>query len=121
SGRKLAVIGDVGSGGAANVCTGGGSAAVDWDLVAALAGIRTRAERAGDTVLFDDASDPSRAAAVAARADVAIVFGYYTESEGANRQSLSLDGNGDSLVSAVADANPHTVVVLLTGGPVVMP
>jgi beta-glucosidase len=35
--------------------------------------------------------------------------------------SLSLPGNQNELVSAVAAANPHTVVVLETGGPVVMP
>jgi beta-glucosidase len=35
--------------------------------------------------------------------------------------SLSLPGNQDALVSAVAAANPHTIVVLETGGAVTMP
>lgn len=49
------------------------------------------------------------------------MFGYYREGEFADRPDLSLDGNGDALVSAVAAANPNTVVVLQTGGPVLMP
>jgi beta-glucosidase len=120
--QTIAVIGDVGQGGAANVCSGGGSAAVDCSTsVPALDGIKARAAKNGDTVLFDNGSDTASAAATAAKANVAIVFGYYTESEGSNRQSLSLDGNGDALIEAVAAANPHTVVVLETGGPATMP
>ena len=41
--------------------------------------------------------------------------------EGRDRPDLSLEGKQDQLVSAVAAANPHTVVVLKTGGPVLMP
>jgi beta-glucosidase len=61
------------------------------------------------------------AAAVAGAADVAIVFGYYTEGEFADRPTLRLDNSGDALIDAVATANPSTVVVLQTGGPVLMP
>jgi beta-glucosidase len=42
-------------------------------------------------------------------------------SEGADIANLSLPGNQDALVSAVAAANPHTIVVLETGGAVTMP
>ena len=35
--------------------------------------------------------------------------------------SLTLTGKQDDLVNAVAAANPHTVVVLETGGPALMP
>ncbi len=42
-------------------------------------------------------------------------------SEGRDAASLSLPDNQDELVSAVAAANPHTIVVLETGGPVTMP
>jgi beta-glucosidase len=122
TGQKIAVIGDVGHGGAANVCSGGGSAAVDCStMVPALDGITARAAKNGDTVVFNDGSDPASAAATARQAKVAIVFGYYTESEGSNRQSLSLDANGDDLISSVAAANPRTIVVLETGGPATMP
>jgi beta-glucosidase len=35
--------------------------------------------------------------------------------------NLSLPDNQDALVAAVADANPHTIVVIESGGPVLMP
>jgi beta-glucosidase len=43
------------------------------------------------------------------------------ESEGRDRKSLSLQPAQDELVSRVAAANSRTVVVVATGGPVVMP
>ena len=43
------------------------------------------------------------------------------ETEGSDRPSLALSGNQDALVEAVAAANPHTVVVVKSGGPVLMP
>ncbi|MFC8453291.1 glycoside hydrolase family 3 C-terminal domain-containing protein [Kitasatospora sp. NPDC057223] len=43
------------------------------------------------------------------------------ESEGFDRTTLGLPGGQDALVSAVAAANPRTVVVVNTGGPVLMP
>lgn len=52
---------------------------------------------------------------------MAIVFVYAKQGEGADRTSLSLDGNGDALITAVAAANPNTVVVLETGTAVTMP
>jgi beta-glucosidase len=53
-------------------------------------------------------------------ADRVIVFAtqWAAESEDV---SLTLPGNQDALIAAVAAANPHTVVVLETGGPVLMP
>jgi beta-glucosidase len=91
-----------------------------------LEGITARATQDGNTVIFDDGSDLTSAASTAANADVAIVFGYYLEGEGKDRPHLSLDhasvtDTGDDLVSAVAAANPNTIVVLQTGGPVLMP
>ena len=41
--------------------------------------------------------------------------------EGQDSATLSLPDNQDALVAAVAAANPNTVVVLETGGPVTMP
>jgi beta-glucosidase len=38
-----------------------------------------------------------------------------------DRTSLALPGDQDRLIAAVAEANPRTVVVLNTGGPVLMP
>ena len=50
-----------------------------------------------------------------------IVFAHDAESEGADRQTLALPGYQDALISAVAAANPRTIVVLNTGGAVLMP
>ena len=61
------------------------------------------------------------AVAAARLAKTAIVFAYDEGSEGRDRSSLSLPGNQDALIDAVAQANPHTVVVLTTGDPVLMP
>ncbi|HEU5473647.1 MAG TPA: glycoside hydrolase family 3 C-terminal domain-containing protein [Actinophytocola sp.] len=88
---------------------------------APLDAITARAAAAGGTVTYANGSDLAAAAATAADADVAIVFGYYREGEFADRPNISLDGNGDALIATVAAANPNTVVVLQTGGPVVMP
>lgn len=72
------------------------------------------------------ASDDAFAAAVEAarNADVALVFVGTTdevESEGFDRTDLLLPGRQDELVSAVAAANPRTVVIVNAGAPVEMP
>ena len=61
------------------------------------------------------------AAEAARRADVAIVFANDAQGEGMDRTSLSLPGDQDQLIDAVANANHRTIVVLNTGGPVLMP
>jgi beta-glucosidase len=43
------------------------------------------------------------------------------ESEGSDRDSMSLPGHMDALISAVSNANPSTVVVMQSGTPVGMP
>lgn len=63
----------------------------------------------------------AEAVAAARTARVAIVFAYDEGSEGRDRSSLSLPGNQDAVIAAVARANPRTVVVLTTGDPVLMP
>lgn len=72
-------------------------------------------------VEFNPGTDNAAVAAFAKTADVAIVFVNQPMSEGMDRPTLSLPDNQDALVSAVAAANPHTIVVLETGGPVSMP
>jgi beta-glucosidase len=61
------------------------------------------------------------AVAAARQAGVAIVFANDAQGEGMDRTSLSLPGDQDQLIEAVAAANKHTIVVLNTGGPVLMP
>jgi beta-glucosidase len=52
---------------------------------------------------------------------VAIVFVNQPMSEGRDAATLTLPDKQDDLVSAVAAANAHTIVVAETGGPVTMP
>ncbi len=63
----------------------------------------------------------AEAVAVAKNADVAVVFVSDPSGEGADRLHLSLPAGQDEMIAAVAAANPRTVVVLNTGGPVSMP
>ncbi len=66
----------------------------------------------------------ARAAELAARSDVAVIFaGMPTgfESEGRDRPDMKLPGPQTELIRAVAAANPNTVVVLNAGAPVEMP
>lgn len=72
-------------------------------------------------VRFDTGAYPSEAATLATWADVAIVFATQWTSEGSDVPDLSLPYGQDELIGAVAAANPNTVVVLETGGPVEMP
>jgi beta-glucosidase len=85
---------------------------------APLAAIKARAPKA--TITFDDGADPAAAAAVAKDANVVVVFATQWSSEGMDI-AMSLDGQQDALIAAVAAANPKTVVVLETAGPVLMP
>ncbi|MEU4690479.1 glycoside hydrolase family 3 C-terminal domain-containing protein [Actinoplanes sp. NPDC023714] len=89
--------------------------------VAPLESITARAARTQSSVVFDNGDDVAAAAATAAEADVAVVFGWYGMGEFADPASLSLADGGDALISAVAKANRNTVVVLETGSAVTMP
>jgi beta-glucosidase len=80
-----------------------------------------RARLGHGTVEFDDGEDVSHAVALAHDAEVAIVFAKQWMTEGNDVPNLSLPGKQDALIEAVAAANPHTIVVLETGGPVLMP
>jgi beta-glucosidase len=50
-----------------------------------------------------------------------VVFVGDMEAEGVDRSTLTLPGYQDAVVSAVAAANPHTVVVVNSGSAVLMP
>jgi len=125
----LGVIG--GGGGSSEVFPHGGyrsherGSQGDWPVYESYIGaapVAALAERLpGTAVDFSDGADVIAAAAAAARADVAIVFATQWMTESADVPSLSLPGNQDALIAAVAAANPRTIVVLETGGPVLMP
>ena len=137
---KLRTIAVIGSHSDVGMISGGGSAQVDpiggnaikpagqgathwmeeiWFPTSPLKAIQARAPHA--TVNYDPGTDPAAAAAAAKGADVAIVFAYMWASEGMDLKSLTLPHNQDAIISAVAEANPHTIVVLETGNPITMP
>lgn len=139
--KSIAVIGghaDVGvmsGGGSSQVSPAGGNAvppppevannpmAIFFEEVyhrsAPLKGIQQKAR--GAVVKFDAGTDPVAAAALAKSSQVVIVFAVQHATEGFDVKNLSLPKNQDALIEAVATANPHTVVVLETGGAVLMP
>ncbi len=135
--RTIAVIGahsDVGmlsGGGSAQVDPPGGNAIAPpgegrttwqahiWFPTSPLKVIRARVP--GAKVQYDPGTDLSTAAALAKTVDVAIVFAHQWESEGMDLDSLSLPDHQDDLIAKVAEANPHTIVVLENGSPVTMP
>jgi beta-glucosidase len=117
--KSIAVIG---ADGTTNPLTaGGGSAHVTPPyVVSPLTGITSRAG-SGVTVTSYSGADPSAAAATAGAAQVAIVFANFVEGEGTDLKSISLPNDQDALIESVAAANPNTIVVLNSGGPVLMP
>jgi beta-glucosidase len=58
---------------------------------------------------------------LAAKSDVAVVYANDFESEGSDLTDIELPGTQNQLISAVAAANPNTIVVLNTGSAVTMP
>jgi len=63
----------------------------------------------------------AQAVTAAKQSDVAVVFAADFTAETFDRPDLQLPGDENALIAAVAAANPRTVVVLNTDGPVVMP
>lgn len=94
-------------------------AAQQYHRGAPLDAIRARAPNA--TVRYRTGDYASQAAALAADADVVIVFATQWMTEGLDVGDLGLPNGQDALIAEVAAANPNTIVVLETGGPVDMP
>jgi beta-glucosidase len=109
-------------------------------VVSPLTAIEARAVEAGDLVTYADGEATEDAVAAAKLADVAVVFVNDVEIEGADRPDMNahtgtcsfvdvlspssctyspVDEN--ALVSAVAAANPHTIVVVQSGNPIAIP
>ena len=145
-GKRIAVIGPAANEAGATLADQGyGSGHVPEftyqpGVVSPLQSITQRAAQAGDLVTYADGDATTDAVAAASAADVALVFVSDAEIEGADRPDLNahagtcsfldfasstsctyseLDQN--ALVAAVAAANPHTVVVIQSGGPIAMP
>ena len=84
-----------------------------------LKAIRAMASEA--EVTYRDGRYITDAVTKAKQAEVAIVFATEWRGEGLDQPDLSLPNGQDALIKAVAEANPNTIVVLETGGPVMMP
>ncbi len=72
-------------------------------------------------ITYLDGKNVKATAAAARKADIVIVFGEQWTGESIDAPNLNLPDNQDALIDAVARANRKTVVVLETGGPLLMP
>ena len=142
--KSVAVIGshaDIGvlsGGGSAQVIPNGGPALTEgnpcppcwatviWDPSSPMTAIQAKAP--GAEVEFNDGTNATTAATLAASSNVAIVFVSQWASEGMDPPSLNFTEvihstpiDQDALVAAVAAANPRTIVVMENGGAQVMP
>jgi beta-glucosidase len=75
----------------------------------------------GAHVEYDGGGDIPHAVEMAKGADAVIIFAHQWMAEMFDAPDLSLPEDQDRLITAVAAANPRTVLVLETGGPVRMP
>ncbi|KAL2151324.1 hypothetical protein VTH82DRAFT_6422 [Thermothelomyces myriococcoides] len=114
------------------VAMGYGSGTAEFPyLISPATALLAQAKRDNTTVVFDATSsnwDLAAAESAAASADIAIVFASVTSGEGyvevagqfGDRSNLTLWANGEALIAAAARANPNTIVVLHTPGPVLL-
>lgn len=72
-------------------------------------------------VTYYDGQNVAKAVRLARASDIVIVFTMQWMQEGFDIYSLHMGGVHNELISAIASANPRTVVVLQNGGPVAMP
>jgi len=139
SARRIVLIGgnaDVGvlsGGGSSQVRSVGGApieipltsgaaasfARVTYHASSPLRALRAALPRA--SVTYVDGRNVAAAAAAARTADLAIVFATQWTTEAQDVPNIALPDGQDALIAAVAAAQPRTVAVLETGGPVLMP
>jgi beta-glucosidase len=72
-------------------------------------------------IVFVDGRSLNAATEAAAKADLAILFATQWTTEAEDVPDLKLPDHQDALIAAVAQAQPNNVLVLETGGPVLMP
>lgn len=75
----------------------------------------------GAQVSFVDGRNLNATVDAAKAADLAIVFATQWTTEAEDAPDLKLQNHQDALIAAIAAAQPNTVAVLTTGGPVTMP
>lgn len=115
--RSIALIGPF----ATDAKTGGGGSS-HVKPVYAISPVEGIQHRVGSKikVALADGNDVAEAVALAKSSDVAVVMVGDAETEGRDHL-LTLGGNQDELIEAIAGANPHTVLVLKTGSAILMP
>ena len=115
--KRIVIVGQ----GAKNpIVHGGGSGLVDPSyLPPPLAAISGRFNQ-HTVITYSPNADPQTVAAASA-ADLAIVFVGTSSAEGSDRQTLSYGPGMDGMVSAIAAAQPKTIVVATSPGAVLMP
>ena len=136
--RRIAVIGGHADKG---VMAGGGSSMVGWTSrgTSAISGLQPttwpgpvmiqpsspllalREALPDARIDYIDGRDRAAAARLAREADVAIVFATQWAAESVDLPDMRLPDDQDLLIAAVAAANPRSVVVLQTNGPVELP
>jgi beta-glucosidase len=94
-----------------------------FEGVRAMAGPGVKVEYLAGSDILEPATlaDIEQAAALARQSDIAILFlgtNLKVEAEGRDRKSLDLPGSQEQLLEAVYKANPRTVAVIMSGGPV---
>jgi beta-glucosidase len=122
--ETIAVIGT--DGGAAVELAGGGSGGVDssntiWPVTGvedAVGPNVTVTYTAGDD---NGTTDIPEAVSAAQAATYAIIYVSLPEGEESDLTSLDLSSADETMIEDVAAANPNTIVVINSGGPVVMP
>ena len=134
--RQIVVIGShadkgvLSGGGSSQVIPAGGIAVPNlgpaefpgplvYDPSSPLKAIETRAD--GVRIEYAEGDDIARAVQTAKGADAVIIFVHQWMAEMRDAPDLSLPHAQDQLITTIAAANDHTVVVLETGGPVRMP
>ena len=129
SAHHIAVIGHLAT--AANTGDGGGSSRVrPPSVVTPLQGLQAAVSGKAN-ISFDSGRSISSAVTTARRADVAVIVAgltYKDEGEkmpglrwgGGDRKRLTLGLQDEEMILAVAAANPHVVVVLVAGGPLIV-
>jgi len=124
--KSIAIIGEASN----RFISGGGSSVVNpYDLRTPRDAISERATAAGLTISYHAGNNIPAAANVAATADIALVFVTTSSTEGDDRTCLALaclkekiaGRNPDRLITAVAEANPNTIVILQTNSVVLTP
>jgi len=84
-------------------------------------GVKVEYQRGSDVLEPAKPGEIEAAVELARKSDVAILFlgtNLKVEAEGRDRKSLDLPGSQEQLLEAVYRANPKTVAVIMSGGPV---